>query len=226
MDVGKGICYIVGARPLEPELIPRLEGGDLLIAADKGYATLRQMGITPDLVVGDFDSLGGVPDGPAVIRLPQIKDETDMGFALNYALDLGHTRFVLLGGLGGRLDHTIANIQLLACLNNHKARGILAGDGQAATVITNDSMSFSDAMCGFCSVFALSNTARGVTLEGLKYPLEDETLTNRFPLGVSNEFLGLPARVAVEEGTLLLIWETRGQLLDLLPTFLSQENRL
>lgn len=216
-----GICYIVGAMPLEPELVPQPKSGDFVIAADGGYASLYKRGIAANLVVGDFDSLGSVPNHPDVLRLPKIKDETDMGYALNRALEKGYTRFVLLGGMGGRLEHTIANLQLLAHLNRQGAVGILAGNGQAATVITGGSFDFPETMSGFCSVFCQSGVARGVTLEGLKYPLEDEELTGDFPLGVSNEFLGVPARVTVKDGTLLLIWENHGHLLDLLPVLLK-----
>jgi thiamine pyrophosphokinase len=207
--------------PLEPDLIPTPGPGDCVIAADGGYASLYQRGIAVDLVVGDFDSLGSVPNHPEVLRLPRIKDETDMGYALNRGLEKGYTRFLLLGGMGGRLEHTIANLQLLCGLSQRGAAGILAGNGQAAAVITNGSFVFPDTMSGFCSVFCQSGTARGVTLEGLKYPLEQEELTGSFPLGVSNEFLGVPARVSVEEGSLLLIWETHGQLMNLLPTLLK-----
>lgn len=216
-----GICYIVGAMPLEPELVPHPKSGDFVIAADGGYATLYKRGLSPDLVVGDFDSLGCIPSHPDVLRLPRIKDETDMGFALKQALERGYTRFILLGGMGGRLEHTIANLQLLAYLSEHGALGILAGNGQAACVITDNSFDFPDSMSGFCSVFCQSGVARGVTLEGLKYPLEDEELTGSFPLGVSNEFLGTPARVSVKSGSLLLIWENHGQLLELLPALLK-----
>lgn len=206
-----GICYIVGAMPLEPELIPSPQPGDLVIAADGGYASLAAHGVRADLVVGDFDSLGAVPDHPNLIQLPREKDDTDTRYAMNYALDLGYIRFFLLGGMGGRLDHTVANLQLLAGLTSRGALGILAGGGQAAAVITNGSFSFPETMSGYLSVFCQSGVARGVTLEGLKYPLEDGELTGDFPLGISNEFLGIPARVSVKDGTLLLIWETQGQ---------------
>lgn len=220
----KGICYIVGARPLEPELIPRPAPGDLLVAADAGLTVLEGLGLVPDLVVGDFDSLGAVPEGRSILRLPRVKDETDMGFALNHALELGYRRFILLGGLGGRLEHTVANLQLLSGLSSREALGVLAGEGQAAAAITGGGLDFPAGLSGFCSVFALTDQAGGVTLEGLKYPLEDETLTSRFPLGVSNEFLGLPARISVREGTLLIIWETRGRFYDLLPAVFERED--
>ena len=106
------LCYVVGAMPLDPGFILTPVPGDLVIAADKGYETLSRLGVHPGLVVGDFDSLGSVPDHPQVLRLPRIKDETDTGFALRQGLKRGYWRFVLLGCLGGRLDHTVANLQL------------------------------------------------------------------------------------------------------------------
>lgn len=216
MEHAKGICYIAGAMPLEPALAPQPNEGDLVIAADGGYASLTKLGVTPHLVVGDFDSLGRVPEHPEVHRLPCEKDDTDTGYAIKTALARGYTRFVLLGGMGGRLDHTVANLQLLGYLAEQGAVGILAGKGQAATVVTNGSFTFPAACSGYCSVFCQSGTARGVTLEGLKYPLTDAQLTESFPIGVSNEFLGVPARVRVKDGALLLIWETQGGLSPLL----------
>lgn len=204
------ICYIVGAMPLEEELLPAPAEGDLLIAADGGYAALQQAGLAPHLVVGDFDSLGFVPRHPNLHLLPRMKDDTDMGYAVNHGLSLGYTRFVLLGGMGGRLDHTVANLQLLGHIARRGGLGVLAGQGQAAAVIQNRSFQFPHQMQGFLSVFAQGGPARGVTLEGLKYTLQDAALEETFPLGVSNEFVYQPARVSVREGTLLLIWQTDG----------------
>lgn len=215
-----GICYIVGAMPLEPELALSPAPDDLVIAADGGYAALRELGILPDLVVGDFDSLGHVPNHPNVQLLPCVKDDTDMGHALNHALSLGYTRFVLLGGMGGRLDHTVANLQLLGHIAHMGGRGLLMGQGQAACAIHNDSLAFPPYLTGYCSVFCQSGTAHGITLEGLKYTLDKASLSETFPLGVSNEFTGVPARVAVEDGTLLLIWQTTGPVADQLPCLL------
>ena len=212
MNCKKGICYLVGAMPLENVPPPSPTPDDLLIAADRGYATLTALGLSPDVVIGDFDSLGTVPEHPNLIKLPCEKDDTDMGFALNYALGLGYTRFLLLGGLGGRLDHTMANLQLLNALSKRGAVGILAGDGQAATVITNGSFSFSPTCAGYCSVYCVSGCAHGVTLEGLKYPLVDASLSGDYPIGTSNEFLGIPAKVTVRNGSLLLIWQTSSPL--------------
>jgi thiamine pyrophosphokinase len=207
----KGICYIVGAMPLDEGFSFQPQQQDLVIAADGGYASLCTLGIRPDFVIGDFDSLDEIPDHPDLLRLPRIKDETDMGYAINHALTLGYTRFLLLGGMGGRLEHTIANLQLLAGLNQRGALGILYGSGQAAAVITNGRFTFPADLSGYCSVFCQSGVAEGVSIEGMKYPLFEDELTGDFPLGVSNEFLGIPAVVSVEQGTLLLIWACDGQ---------------
>ena len=222
MNQPKRICYIVGAMPLEPELVPQPQEGDFLIAADGGYAALTASGLVPHLVVGDFDSLGHTPEHPNVHLLPCVKDDTDIGYAIKVGLEQGYTRFLLLGGIGGRLDHTIANLQLLGYLSQHGALGILAGGGYAATAITNRSFFFPANCSGYCSVFCQGGTARGVTLEGLKYSVTDGELTASFPLGVSNEFLDAPARVSVQDGTLLLVWENHTSPRNLLT---AQEDR-
>lgn len=206
MDQEHRICYIVGAMPLDAGCAPLPREGDLVIAADGGYASLSRLGITPHLAVGDFDSLGRTPDHPALIRLPCEKDDTDMGYALKLGLERGYRRFLLLGGVGGRLDHTVANLQLLGFLARRGAMGILYGGGQASAVLSNGSLSFPAGLSGYCSVFCRGGTARGVTIRGLKYPLDNASLSVDFPLGVSNEFLGVPASVSVAEGSLLIVW--------------------
>ena len=165
--------------PLDPGFILTPVPGDLVIAADKGYETLSRLGVHPGLVVGDFDSLGSVPDHPQVLRLPRIKDETDTGFALRQGLKRGYRRFVLLGCLGGRLDHTVANLQLLSWLSAQGAQGVLLGEGEAAAVVTEGTLSFPASMEGFVSVFCAGGTARGVTLEELPFLGPDRVPTKR-----------------------------------------------
>ena len=213
-----GICYIVGAMSLTPTLRPYPTAEDYVIAADRGYDSLMAYGVVPDLAVGDFDSLGYQPDHPNVIQLPVEKDDTDMVFALRKGLELGYRRFLLLGGVGGRLEHTLANLQLLDWLTGQGGQGFLAGEKTVATAIRGPaSLTFPAAMSGYLSAFCNSGTAEGVTLENLKFPLEHSTLTSSFPLGVSNQFLGQSARVSVEKGSLLLIWEDKGDFYSLLP---------
>lgn len=216
--MAQNICYIVGAMSLTPDLRPYPVQGDYVIAADRGFDSLMAYGVTPNLAVGDFDSLGHRPSHPNVIQLPAEKDDTDMVYAIRKGLELGYRRFVLLGGVGGRLEHTLGNLQLLDWLALHGAQGFLAGEKTAATCLRDGkSISFPPSMTGYLSVLCNSGTAEGVTLSGLKYPLEDYTLTGSFPLGVSNQFLGVEAAVSVEKGSLLLIWEDKGGFYAKLP---------
>ena len=218
MNPSFNICYIVGAMSLTPALRPYPKLGDYVIAADRGFDSLMAYGVNPNLAVGDFDSLGHRPSHPNVIQLPAEKDDTDMVYAIRKGLALGYRRFVLLGGVGGRLEHTLGNLQLLDWLALHGAQGFLAGEKTAATCLRDGkSISFPPSMAGYLSVFCNSGAAEGVTLSGLKYPLEDYTLTGDFPLGVSNQFLGVEASVSVERGSLLLIWEDKGGFYAKLP---------
>jgi len=198
------ICYIAGAGDFYPGFPPRR--GHYVIAADAGYLKLREHGVTADLVVGDFDSLGSAPDHPNVIKVSPIKDETDLGLAVAAGLERGYGTFYINGGLGGRLDLTLANIQTLVWLSKRGARGYLVGDGANVTAVTDGSLSFDSRASGKISVFANGDQALGVTLTGLKYPLTDAMLTSDCPLGVSNEFIGVPAAVSVKHGTLIVMW--------------------
>ena len=217
MSINDRICYVVGAMSLSMNLRPYPAPGDYIIAADRGYDSLMAFGVQPDLVVGDFDSLGHTPSHPNVIQLPAEKDDTDMIFALRKGLELGYRRFVLLGGVGGRVEHTYANLQLLDWLTTQGAQGFLVGEKTAATALRNGEMLFPQTMTGYLSVFCNSGSAEGVTLEKLKFPLTDHTLSGTFPLGVSNEFTGKSAKVSVRSGSLILIWEDQGDFYTCLP---------
>ena len=217
MALNDRICYVVGAMSLSMNLRPYPAPGDYVIAADRGYDSLMAFGVQPDLVVGDFDSLGHTPSHPNVIQLPAEKDDTDMIFALRKGLELGYRRFVLLGGVGGRVEHTYANLQLLDWLTTQGAQGFLAGEKTVATALRDGEMVFPNTMSGYLSVFCNSGSAEGVTLENLKFPLTDHALSGSFPLGVSNEFTGESAKVSVKSGSLILIWEDKGDFYTRLP---------
>lgn len=206
------VCYIVGAMDPGPLRFPR---PGLLIAADGGYAHLRDQGLAPDIAVGDFDSLGYVPEGN-VVRHPPEKDDTDTMLAIRLGLERGYGVFVLYGCLGGRLDHAYANLQALSFLAENGARGYLLGPaGEALTVIRDGAIRFPSACRGIVSVFCPGGAAEGVYERGLKYALTDAVVTSGCPLGVSNEFTGQPARIAVRSGELLVMWsEDAGTLLE------------
>jgi len=206
------ICFIIGAGEVDPDLHIDLQDGDLLIAADAGWQTARRLGLTPHLVIGDFDTLPAPTDHPNTIVLPCEKDVTDMRAAVDLGLERGYCRFALYGGTGGRLAHTLANLQLLDFLSQRHCRGFLIGDGTVSTAVTDGALDFPAGMSGYLSVFCNSGTARGITLTGLKYSLTDGTLTGSEALGVSNEFTPSPAHIKVAHGTLLVLW--RGDNVD------------
>lgn len=207
------VCHVFGAGS-PPNIPPEINGLDIVIAADGGYIYTQDAGIRVDAIIGDFDSLGSVPEQgtckPAVIRLPVEKDQTDMLAALVHGLERGFTRFNLYGGMGGRFDHTLANIQCLAFLLSQGARGYLHGEGVVITALRGG-LRLARRETGIISVFALGGPAEGVCLRGLKYGLEHAALSPDFPLGVSNEFIGQPAHISAERGDLLIVYPTGTQ---------------
>ena len=188
------------ACPIEPE--------DYVIAADGGLQHTQALGIEPQEILGDFDSLGYIPQDARVF--PVEKDDTDAMLAARRGLALGFREFLYYGSLDGkRLDHTVANYQTLQYLADHGARGYLVGQDFLVTVVKEGRIFFPEGTEGVISVFCLGADARGVSLRGLYYPLEEGTLTAGFPLGVSNHFTGAPTEISVEAGSLLVMWERK-----------------
>lgn len=198
-----GKCVILCAGEIAGNILP-LQPDDLLIAADGGYRHAEALGLTPQVILGDFDSLGYVPQGAQVH--PKEKDDTDAMLAVRLGLSEGYSEFYIYGGMDGpRVDHTLANFQLLYFLAAHGARGYLIGIRQIATAIT-DAITFDAGKTGNVSVFCLGQPAT-VDIRGLKYELQGGTLQADFPLGVSNQFTGKEARITANSGTVLVIWD-------------------
>ena len=205
-----GKCIIFCAAEFD-RLEEKIRPEDYVIAADGGLRHTEALGIVPQAVLGDFDSLGYIPEGAGVY--PVEKDDTDAMLAVKMGLEAGCREFAIYGGLDGpRLDHTVANYQTLQYLADRGARGILVGREFLVTAVKNDTLSFREGAQGTASVFCLGADARGVTLQGLHYPLENGTLSCGFPLGVSNHFAGGKARISVGDGSLLVMWERRAGL--------------
>ena len=210
-----GKCIIIGAGVCDTQLLERrlaVKQEDLCIAADGGLAYLTRIGRTPDLVLGDMDSLQtqALADSLQVKRLPVEKDDTDMLAAIKEGLAAGYEQFELYGALGGRLDHTLANIQCLLYLMNRGARGTIVGEDVTLMLIKDTKMCFPADFSQRgrrISVFAYGGDAYGVSERGLKYLLDEVTVKQEFPIGVSNEFIGEPAEVEVQRGMLLLCVE-------------------
>ena len=202
------VCFIFGAGQI-PVRMPKIAARDLVIAADGGYSYIQNAGGRADVLIGDFDSIGAFPNqgkGELIVRnLPREKDQTDMMAALEYGLERGFDRFHIYGGTGGRLDHTLANIQSLGFLVNNGARGYLHDGGSVVTAFTGE-IWLAARRNGVISVFALGGPAEGVWLRGLKYELANARLSYDFPLGVSNAFTGLPVQIKAERGILLVVY--------------------
>lgn len=201
------ICYVFGAGDdCEVRVLPGAD--DLVVAADGGLRLLETQGIRPDVTLGDFDSLGFVPEEEQVQVFPVEKDETDLMLACREGLSRGYRVFRLYGGLGGaRVSHTVANLQLLRWLADQGAVGTLYGRNCEVTLLRERTMRFPAEQTGFLSLFAAGDRAV-VTVRGAAYALEKGVLTGHFPLGVSNEFCGRETEVTAHEGDLLLILES------------------
>ncbi|MCM1168183.1 MAG: thiamine diphosphokinase [Ruminococcus sp.] len=203
---GKKICSIICGAPtkgLDRELV-----NGYVIAADRGLDVALEAGITPDLVVGDFDSArSAVPEGVECVKVSPVKDDTDAMLAADFALKHGCTELRFFCALGGRIDHTLANIQMLYHLKIRGINGELFGDDTSLFLLSNEGRSIPK-FDGRLSVFAYDKTAV-VTETGVKYPITNHPLTNDMPIGVSNEIVDDSAEITVHSGTALVL-EVRG----------------
>ena len=197
-------CIIFCAAEFDKLAAP-IGNEDYVLAADGGLRHLEKLNIVPNGIIGDFDSLGFVPEGAEVF--PVEKDDTDAMLAAKKGLELGFRKFLFYGSLDGpRLDHTVANFQTLQYLADRDATGYLIGNDYLVTVLKDGSLTFPAREEGILSVFCMGADAQGVTISGAQYELENGTLTAGFPLGVSNHFVGNEVTVSVEKGSLLLLW--------------------
>ena len=197
---------LVGASEFNSEQFSARNGAgafDAVIAVDGGFASLAAVGCAPDLAIGDFDSLGYVPEGVEVLVFPPEKDASDMELALGEAVARGADDVEVYGALGGRLDHTLANLQLLASFAERGLTVTAVGERERiAFLVGPGELRLDAAGAGIVSVFSLTDVSTGVVEEGLKYGLDGVALTNRTSWGLSNELIGTPARIALESGTL------------------------
>ena len=200
-------CYIFGSMPVA-RLNHTIDECDLVIAADGGLKTTEKFNIKPNYIVGDFDSLGYVPEGSNIIKHPVMKNETDTILAVDVGFNDGYKEFIIYGCLGGRLDQTVASLQTANYVVQNGGNAVFVDESTYATVIKNSSITFNADCKGTISVFSHSDVSKGVTEEGLLYSLTNETLTSGFPLGVSNEFTGKQATISVDDGILNIIWQT------------------
>ncbi len=199
-------CIIfTGGRP-EPFIPGGLNVKDsFVIAADKGYKYCKKLGIDPDLTIGDYDSLGFVPDECEHIKYPKEKDDTDLMLAAREAINRGFTDITILCALGGRMDHVFANIQTLAFIRSEGAWGRILGAYEELILLTPGNYSFKKRDGYSLSLFAYSDIVEGLTIRGVKYPTTEIQLSNLFPLGASNEIISDTAEISFDKGLLLVI---------------------
>lgn len=183
--------------------IPR--EGDMVLCADAGLETARRMGVEPEMVIGDFDSMDE-PQGGNVIRHPVIKDDTDTMLCIKYAWEWGIKDFLIVGGIGGRLDHTLANLQTLNCLALRGNRAELCDGRVHIAAVRNGSVKLPRSK-GKLSVFAMNGPCRGVSIRGAKYELENGEFFPHIPLGMGNDFAADFAEIGVKDGIILAMRE-------------------
>lgn len=196
-------CFIFGALDTEKvNILP--QKNDFVIACDRGLLNAQKLGILPDYIIGDFDSLGYTPNGKNCIELPVCKDDTDTAYAIKFAVDLGADEFYVFGASGGKLDHSFANIQLSQFYAEKGIKTVFFGKTNFCS-IHNEKLVFDQKANGRISVFSGSKNCR-VTIKNLKYELNDYLMTD-FPIGVSNEFVGKVSEITANDGTVTVMWE-------------------
>ncbi len=202
-------CLVVGAAPSPHKgldfMLDAMEF-DAIMAADGGYSALKERAIEPDVVFGDFDSLGYVPNHPHCIQFDAHKDFTDLDLALQYSLDEGFDEVVVCDAFVGRLDHSLGNLQLLI---KYAKKGMCIWGATDEEIIAPlvapgpfSAISFASGAKGVLSVISHSDEAYGITEVGLEYGVEDALCFNHVLWGVSNELIGKPARISLEAGSL------------------------
>ena len=200
-------CVIIGGAGIAryEEVKSYLREGDYCVFCDSGLRHREALGLAPDLIVGDFDSHPDPHLPVETITLPCEKDDTDTVYAVKEALKRGFEDFLLLGVVGGRLDHSLGNVSILLYLDSLGKRGMIVDDHSEMEIVSRRTAEVGPQF-PFFSLLNISGTARGITLENAKYPLEGAEIRCEYQYGVSNEPLpGKTARIRLEEGCLLLI---------------------
>lgn len=208
MGTLKTRCVIIGGGDCSADFLKEhinLEN-DYIICADSGFDYAVSAGLTPDLLIGDFDSISAVPDGLNVITLPVEKDVTDCVAAYNEGVKAGFKSFVLFGGTGGRFEHTFANISLMANASKSNISFEIIDEKHIFRSISNSSIKIKHKENQQISVFAYAGRAFGVILKGFHYPLWDYTLDPfNAALGTSNDIIEEFGEISVRSGTLVIV---------------------
>ena len=183
------------------------KGEDLLIAADSGFENAALLGERPTILVGDLDSIKDkkIPDGVEVYQVPAEKDLTDTQLAVELALSKGARDIVIVGGLSGRLDHTLSNLGVLEHLADLGCHGVITDGFNRARFLRNGSTLIPRGAYTYLSLLAADKTVKGVEIDGVKYPLKSTKLYRGHQFAVSNELTGNCAFIAVKKGSIYII---------------------
>ena len=199
-------CIIIAGGEIQEEI--QIFPDALILCADSGYIHAQKQNIKPHVLIGDFDSYTEkLPEEIPIVRYPVEKDVSDTWACVEFAKEHGRTEFMIYGAFGGdRIDHSIANLQLLRSIAEKNLNARLYYKKQIIRNLNaGEKITFFRHSIPCFSVFALSEICRGVTIKGAKYPLENAELKNSFPLGLSNETTDNTAEISVQEGNLLLV---------------------
>ena len=200
------ILIIAAGNSNNPQkLLEYADAADYISCADAGYEHAKSVGIVPDILVGDFDSLSEKPaEFLRVVKLPVEKDETDTLYALRFAFSKGATKIVLYGGIGSRFDHSYANI----CLLHHamiRDIPMVVTDGTTEVYLTDSQLTLKGKKGQTISIYAFSDICQGVSLRGFYYPLENVLLEKYNIIGTSNLITEDVAEISVSDGNLLIV---------------------
>lgn len=204
-------CIILAGGPMGDyatirEKIDKLAGGKkYVICADGGADHANELLLTPDIIIGDLDSVSEIPQDTQVLCYPGEKNETDTILAIDYALSKGFTQVFIIGGLSSRLDHTVANFAALSYLYDRGGSGAIIDASNEVRMVIEGSIIIEKRSDYYISVFPFDGVCEGVSERGLKYSLDDAVLSPSFPIGVSNEFFEEKAEICVKKGRLLII---------------------
>lgn len=200
------ITYIFGASKIKD--YSYLESIDFsksfIICADGGTEHLKKLSLTPDILIGDFDSSSDFNDYKNKITYPKEKDDTDLGLAINYASQKGFKECIAVGCLGNRLDHTYANISLLKYALD-KGVNLELIDDKTKVFLVNGKKEILKDDFKYVSIFPFENNVKGINLTGFKYPLSESVLTSDYPLGISNEITDEKGIIEVKSGNLIVM---------------------
>jgi thiamine pyrophosphokinase len=207
MGTLKDRCVIIGGGDCSAEILKaNITEHDYIICADSGFDIAYEACIVPDRLIGDFDSIKTIPENINKITLPVEKDITDSVAAYNEGVKLGFRSFVLFGGTGGRFEHTLANISLMANASKSGYSFEMVDNKHIFRSITNSSIKIKKKENQQISVFAYGNKAFGVTETGFHYSLTEYTL-DPFDgaLGTSNDIVDDYGEISVQDGTVIII---------------------